>query len=180
MSVLPATPPAWLAPLRARWTALAPRERRSVLVAAVAVGLALTWLVAIAPALATLRAAPVEHAKLDAQLDEMRNLAHEAQSLRAAPPVPPAQAEAALRAATARLGEGARLDLQADRATLSFTGVAGPAFTAWLAEVRAGARARPVQAQVQQEPARAAAAGTPPPVPTYTGTVVLTLPRPNP
>lgn len=156
---------AWWAPLQARWRTLAPRERVAVAVAGSALGLYVLWSVAVQPAWRTLNDAPAELQKLDAQLDAMRVLAGEAQALRQAPPVLAAQAETALRAATGRLGDGARLDLQGDRATVNFKGVTGEAFVAWLSEVRAGARARPVQAQLMRD----AAGGT------YAGTVVLAL-----
>ena len=55
--------------------------------------------------------------------------------------MPPAQATAALRAATERLGDKAQLALQGDRATLTFTGVPFEALRSWLGEARS-ARAR--------------------------------------
>jgi general secretion pathway protein M len=174
-SSTPAAGPAWLQPLRERWLAMAPRERRMVAVAAWAVGAVLLWLIAVAPALRTLASAPAERARLDAQLDDMRTLAGEAQALRAAPQIGPAQADAALRAATERLGPTARLEPQADRMVLRFSGVSGPAFTAWLNEVRAGARARVLQAELLQEASAAAPGGAAAPALTYTGTVALVL-----
>lgn len=178
MNAVPAQPPvtdaggpAWLAPLRARWQTLAPREQRMVAIAAWAVGAVLLWLIAVAPALRTLSSAPQERARLESQLDEMRTLAAEAAALRAAPQIGPAQADAALRAATERLGATARLEPQADRTILRFSGVSGPAFAAWLTEVRAGARARVLQAELLRDaPADGAAATV-----TYTGTVALVL-----
>jgi general secretion pathway protein M len=47
-----------LAPLRARWNALAPREQNMTLLAGGVVALALLWWVALAPALHSLRTAP--------------------------------------------------------------------------------------------------------------------------
>ena len=46
------------AALRTAWAALAARERRLILGATAVVALALLWALALAPALATLRAAP--------------------------------------------------------------------------------------------------------------------------
>jgi len=94
----------------------------------------------------------------------MRRLADEAQLLRQRPPVPPAQAEAALKAATDRLGEGATLAVQGDRATLTLRSVSGDALATWLDEVRSAARARPVEAKLQQVE-----------VGRYAGTLVLSL-----
>jgi len=162
-----ASVPAWWAPLQARWRQLAARERLAVVVAAAALGLFVLWSVAVGPAWRTLHNAPIELQRLDVELDGMRMLAGETQALRQVPPVLAAQAETALRAATERLGEGARVDLQGARATVNFKGVSGEAFVAWLAEVRAGARARPVQAQLMRDTSDAGA--------TYAGTVVLML-----
>ncbi|BEP63345.1 hypothetical protein GmRootV213_38990 [Variovorax sp. V213] len=57
--------------LRARWASLDLRERRMVAIAATLVVLALLWWIALAPALRTLAAARAEHARLDAQLQQM-------------------------------------------------------------------------------------------------------------
>jgi general secretion pathway protein M len=147
-----------------RWSAMAPRERQLLTAAAWLLGLTLLVLVAIRPAWRTLSEAPKQLQALDAQLDDMRRLAREAESLRGRPPVPPAQAEAALKAATDRLGKGAQLSLQGDRATVSLSKVSGADLATWLDEVRAGARARPVEAQLGQvEPGL------------YAGSIVLAL-----
>lgn len=160
-----------LAALRAqlgpRWQALAPRERRGLLIAATALLALLLWLVAIQPAWKVLRSAPAQRAELQGQLALMRSLAAEARELRAQPPVTPEQAQAALESATsARLGSAAKLAVNGERVTATFTGVDPVAFTEWLREVRSAARARVVEAQLN----RSAQA--------YSGSVVLTLPRP--
>lgn len=139
---------AWLAPWRERWQALAPREQRLVALAVTLVALAAAWSLLVAPAWRTVSAAPAEIDRLDRQLQDMQRLAVEARELRRTPPLPPAQAEAALRAATERLGERARLTFAGDRATVTFTGVDGAQLRDWLAEVRVGARARPLEAQL--------------------------------
>lgn len=149
----------WLAPLRQQWhaalaqvaphwQALAAREKLAVQLALVALGVLVAWLIAVAPALATLRSAPAAQAALDIELERMRRLAAEAQALRRQPALPAGQAEAALRAATDRLGPAARLTLSGDRVTVSFTGVEPGALLAWLNDVRGAARARPVDAQL--------------------------------
>ena len=101
-----------LAPLRARWQALGPRERRGLALAAWVLGLFLLWAVAIAPAWRTTRAAPAQLDRLDAQLQQMQRQAHEARELRAIPALGSSQAAAALRAATDTLGAGGRLHHQ--------------------------------------------------------------------
>lgn len=135
--------------LTARWATLAPRERRLVLLAAAVIGLGLVWAIAIQPALRTLRTAPAEMARLDAQWQAMQRQAAEAGTLRAAPPLPPGLAAQALQGATDRLGGSGRLQLQGERAVLTLNGVHGEALSQWLAEARRGARARPVEAKLQ-------------------------------
>lgn len=137
-----------LAPLRQWWRALPGRERRLLLVAGGVLGLALLWWLALAPALGTLRSAPAEIETAEAQLRAMQRLAAEVTELRSTPPVNSEQAAAALRAATERLGEQARLSLQGDRAVLTLNGVGTSQLRDWLAEARSGARARPVEASL--------------------------------
>ena len=145
------------------WGKLAARERRLVVVAAWMVAGLLVWWVALGPALATLKAADQQHQTLDAQLQNMQRLAAETQALRSAPPVTPEQAAAALKAATDRLGDKAKLALQGERAVLTLTGVGTGALRDWLAEARAGARARPLEANLSR-----AAQG-------YSGTLVVAI-----
>jgi general secretion pathway protein M len=133
-----------------KWSAMAVRERQLITAAAWLAGVALLVLVGIRPAWRSLNETPMQLREVDAQLDQMRRWADEAQALRQRPPVPPVQAEAALRASTERLGSTARLTLQGDRATVFLTAVSGEALATWLDEVRAGARAKPLEAALQQ------------------------------
>lgn len=130
------------------WQARAPRERQLITAMAVALALLAVWLIAFQPALRTLREAPVELGRLDQRWQQTQLAAFESESLRNATPVPPAQAAEALRAATERLGSQAKLVVQGDRATVTFTGIAFEDIRAWLGEARSGARARPVEAQL--------------------------------
>ena len=62
------------------------------------------------------------------------------------------------------MGNAGRLMMQGDRAVLTATAVSGEALAVWLDEIRAGARAKPVEANLSQtEPGR------------YSGTVILAL-----
>lgn len=150
--------------LRAQWAGMAVRERRLIALALGLVGLALVWMIAVQPAWRTLRELPAQIDTLDLQLQQMQRLAAESRELRQLPPVPAAQAEAALRGATARLGANASLNLQGDRAILTLNGVEGSALAAWLGEVRSAARARPDEAKLSRGPNG------------YSGSVTLTLP----
>lgn len=163
------SPLATLAPLREaaalRWGALAARERIGLALAGGALALLLLWSLAIRPAWQVLREAPAQRAALEAQLARMRSLATEARELRAQPPVTPEQSGAALEAATARLGEKARLNRVGDQATVTLTALEPLALLDWLGEVRGAARARVVEAQLTRSGSG------------YSGSVVLALPR---
>jgi len=139
-----------LAPLKAWWSTLALRERRLVLLAAALIGVYLVFAIALRPAWRTLREAPAQLDALDGELQAMQRLAAEARELRATPPVNPAQSMAALKAASERLGDAARLTLQGDRAVLTLAGVGTEQLRGWLAEVRSGARARPIEANLSR------------------------------
>lgn len=134
----------------ARWQVLAPRERGAARLALAVVVLFLVWTVAIAPAWRSLREAPAQLDRLDAQMQRMQRLAAEARDLRAAATVSSSQSAAALKAATDRLGSQAKITLLGDRATLTLTGVSGEQIAQWLIEARSGARARPIEAQLSR------------------------------
>jgi general secretion pathway protein M len=149
------TPSAWLnvkQQLGARWSALALRERRYVGIAALLVGGTMLWVFAIQPAWRVVSEAPAKLDQLDMQLQQMQRLGSESVLLRAAPPVAPSQAAMALKSATERLGDTAKLSLQGDRATLTLTAVSADALRAWLQEARSTARARPVEMQLVRNP----------------------------
>jgi general secretion pathway protein M len=135
-----------------RWARLSASERQWVAVGAVVVGLGLVWGLGVAPAWKSLQSAPQRLATLEAQNQQMRALASEAKALRATPAIDPAQALAALKVATERLGAGSRLNHSGDRAVLTFAELNGTALAAWLEEARAGARARPIDAQISRGP----------------------------
>lgn len=153
-----------LQPLRSAWAARDARERRLLLLAAWVLAAYLVFALALQPAWRTMRDAPARLDALDAQLQAMQAQAAEAQALRATPPLPRPQASAALLAASERLGDKARLVEQGDRAVLTLTGASADELRSWLAEVRASARARAVEARLTRD-----AQG-------LSGTVVLALP----
>ncbi len=145
------------------WRARTSRERQAMALVGAVLAAILVWGTLVQPALRTLREAPLQLDRLDAQTQATQRMAAEGAALRGAPRVSPTQASLALKAASDRLGDRARLVMQGERATLTLTGVNPEALRAWLAEARSGARARPVEAQLQRS-----AAG-------YTGTIGVTL-----
>ena len=161
---IPVTLQAWRQQARQRWEALAPRERRLGTVALGLLAFTLLVMLLVRPAWRTLSDTPAKLNEVQSQLERMRRWADEAQALRSRPSISSSQAEAALQAATVRLGPGVQLQVQADRATLAVTRVSGAALATWLQEVRISARAKPSEARLNQiEPG------------TYAGTLVLSL-----
>ncbi len=176
--------------LNERWRALAPREQSLVLTASAVVAAALLWWLAIAPALATLRAAPARHATLDTQLQHMQRLQAEAQQLQSAPKTGPGDAVGALRMAlTQQLGKTAQLNVVGDRATVTLKAAPADGLAQWLTQARSNARTTPLEARLTLSGAAATAPSAPTPVvlggqsiaapARWDGTVVLALPAPT-
>jgi general secretion pathway protein M len=150
-------------PARRWWQSLAPREQRGVVWALSAITLLVVVMALIRPAWHTLQEAPKQLVAVESQLQQMKQLAREAQQLRATPAVSLAQSTDALKASTDRMGAVARMNLQGAQASITFNGVTPEALTEWLREVRTVARVRVSEAQL-------ARTGT-----TYSGTVLVTL-----
>jgi general secretion pathway protein M len=181
----------WLESLEARWQAwwpeLEPREQRLIGAAAALVLLALLWWVALAPALRTLSAAPAEHARLDAQLQQMTTLQTQAKALQAQPRASRDDAVRALESSVRQtLGPNAQLQPAAsgDGITVAVRTVPADTLAQWLAQARSNARAVPREAPLargaQSAPAApggaAPAAGAERPVVRWDGTLVMGLP----
>jgi general secretion pathway protein M len=152
--------------LRARWTALAPRERLLLGGAAAVVGLALVWLILVGPALSALRNAESQQRALDAQLQRVLNLQSQAKALQSQPRQNQDEAVRQLEVSVReRLGTAARMTIAGERATVTLTGASPDALAQWLAQARANARTLPAEARLTRN-----AAGL------WEGTVVLNLP----
>ena len=145
------------------WRSRAPRERIALGGVVAVVFIAFVWLVLVQPAWHTASVAPAQLDQAERELQQIQATAAEVKGLRAIAPVSSTQATAALKAATERLGEHARLSMQGDRATLTLTGVSADALLNWLGEVRSAARARPIEASLSRAPQG------------YNGTVLVTL-----
>ncbi len=152
--------------LRQRWASLAPREKLWVAVAGALLALGLVWLIAIGPALATLRNAETQRRAVDTQLLQMRSLQAQAQALQAQPKQSHDDAVRLLELSVReRLGTTGRTLIAGDRVTVTLTGAAPEALAQWLTQARVNARALPNEAHLTRN-----AAGR------WDGTVVLTLP----
>jgi general secretion pathway protein M len=152
--------------LKARWAALQPREQLMVAAATALVGFALVWWVLLSPALTTLRNAETQRRALDTQLQHMRSLQAQAQSLQSQPKQGYDEALRLLeQSVRQRLGTTARMVVAGERVTLTLTGTAADALAQWLAQARVNARAIPSEARLTRN-----AGGQ------WDGTLVLTLP----
>lgn len=158
--------------LAAAWARLAERERRLVLLAASVLGLALIWLLAVSPALRTLRQAEAQRATLAAQTEQLQRLRAEAQALQALPRLGHDEALRALESSVRqRLGDSAQLSVVGERATLVLRQTSAEALAQWLADARANARANTVEARLTRAGDNAPGA----PV-RWNGTLTLALP----
>ena len=177
---------ATLAPLQARWTAMAPREQMLVRLAVSVIVVALVWWVAIAPALRTLGSAEARQRMLEAELQTMQSLQMPAQMLQAQPAINRDDAVRALQASvTQTLGASAQLNAAGDQATLTLRSTPAEALALWLAQARVNARALPTEVRltraVAPAPSAPSAALSPaarPPAAAWSGTLVLSLPAP--
>lgn len=147
-----------LSMLQARWHLVARREQRLLLAALALVLLTLVWAVALAPALATLKAARQQRGALDVQWQQMQRLQAQAKVLQAQPPLSFDDARRLLEASVKPLGSTAQLVVTGERVSLSFKGVSADALAQWLAQVRLNARAVPSEARLVRGPAVAGAA----------------------
>ena len=143
-----------LVDLKSRWVRLAPREQRLVAGAAALVLLSLMWWLALAPALATLRAAPEQHRATDAQLQRMLSLQAQAQALQAQPRQTQEDTSRLLEATVRQqLGVTARMTIAADRVTVTLTGASPEALSLWLTQARTNARVLPSEGRLARNPA---------------------------
>jgi general secretion pathway protein M len=171
--------------LQARWDALAGRERLLVLLATAVVLLAALWWLALAPALATLRAADAQHRLLDAQLQQMRSLQAQATALQAQPRLGGDDAQRTLDALLKqKLGASAQMSVIGDRASVTLKGASADALAQWLTQARINARAVPVEVRLVRSAVAGAGTGAGPGAGAATGgvnavwdgTLVLSLP----
>ncbi len=159
--------------LKARWDALAPREKNLGLLAGAVLGAALLWWLGLAPAWQTLRAAEAQHHSLDAQLQQMQRLRAQAQLLQSQPRLGYDEALRALEASVRQnLGARGQLSVVAERATVTLKATSAEALAQWLSQVRINARALPTEARLVRT-AAPADAGAPA---SWSGTLVLSLP----
>ena len=140
-----------LAAFKNFWAARAPRERRLLAVAAVLLGAALVWQVAIAPALQTWHDAPAKQAALDTQTTHMLRLQAQAKGLQTNAPLARTAALQQLESSAAQwLGPEARVSLQGEQVRITVKAATAEGLSRWMTQARSQAQALPVQAQLQR------------------------------
>lgn len=137
--------------LRHWWGQRAPREQRMLGVAFALIGVALLWWLGVAPALRGLRQWETQAPRLEAQLQTMRSLQTEAQSLQAQPALSTAAAQQALQSTLGALGSSGSLVVQGTLATVTLRGASPQALAQWLARARTEARLAPSQATLSRD-----------------------------
>ena len=158
-----------LAPVLARWHAMAPRERAGLGMAGAVLGLAFVWWVLIAPALQTLRVADQQRQALGQQMQTLRGLQAQAKALQGSAKISTSDAVQALEASIKQqLGTTAQMNVVGERASITLKGANPDAVAKWLAQARVNAHALPTEAHLQRSADLAN--------PKWDGTVVLRLP----
>lgn len=139
-----------LQPLRTAWKGLSARERRMLVVAGVVLLVAVLWLVAIAPALRTLRDAPPQRAMQEQQLSQMRQWQSEVRALKQQPRISPEESQRVLQELGERLLGPGSVTLQGAQAQARLQGVSPEALAQWLQQARTLARAVPQEMQLER------------------------------
>jgi general secretion pathway protein M len=129
-----------------------PEKDRQRLLVLAAVFLALMlWTWNLAPALKTLREVPLQLSQLDAQTQRLKAMQAQAQTLQKAPRIKANEAVSLLqKAASEVLGNGARLNIEGSRATLTLSGVSADSLAQFVALARTQSQAMPIEAHLQK------------------------------
>ena len=153
-----------------------PDKDRQRLLALAAIFLALMlWTWNLAPALKTLREVPLQLSQLDAQTQQLKAMQAQAQTLQKSPRIKPNEAVSLLqKAASEVLGNGARLNIEGPRATLTLSGVSADSLAQFVALARTQSQAMPIEAHLQKFSASGAA--TKDSKELWRGALILSLP----
>ena len=145
------------------------KDRKLIQYLALALAFSLLWFWNIAPALKTYQEAPLQLAQLERQTENLKALQAQALALQKAPRVKVQNVGAVLQQSlTEILGNSAKLNLEASRATLTLNNVSAEALAQFLTAARTQAQAMPIEAKLQKNKT-----GT---VEVWRGTLILSLP----
>ena len=145
------------------------KDRKLIQYLALALAFSLLWFWNIAPALKTYQEAPLQLAQLERQTENLKTLQAQALVLQKAPRVKVQNVGAVLQqSSTEILGNSAKLNLEASRATLTLNNVSAEALAQFLAAARTQAQAMPIEVKLQKNKT-----GN---VEVWRGTLILSLP----
>lgn len=154
---------------RSMFQALPDKDRQRLQYLAAAMLCTLLWFLNISPALQTYQQAPLQLARLEQQSETLKALQLQAMALQKAPRIKAQDASAVLpQIMASTLGSGAKLNLEATRATFQVSSVSAEALAQFLEAARNQAHALPTEAHLQKFKA-----GT---QDKWRGTLILNLP----
>ena len=131
--------------------ALPDKDRQRLLVLASVFLALMLWTWNLAPALKTLREVPLQLTQLDAQTQQLKAMQAQAQTLQKSPRIKSNEAASLLQnAASEVLGNGARLNIEGTRATLTLSGVSADSLTQFVALARTQSQTMPIEAHLQK------------------------------
>lgn len=143
-----------LATLRQRWTSLAQREQNLMLIAGTILLLALTWSIALAPALTSLESAPARRAAADRDLQTMLQLQSQAEQLRQRPQAINADINTQLeQSLKAEMPTTAQMQWLGNRVQVTLNSAPALALARWLSQVRDNSHASVVEMKLSRAPA---------------------------
>lgn len=143
-----------LASVRQRWASLAQREQNLMLIASTILLLALTWSIALAPALRSLESAPERRAAADRDLQAMLQLQSQVELLRQRPQVNNTDVNAQLeQSLKAEMATTAQMQWLGNRVQVTLNNAPAPALARWLSQVRDNSHASVAEMKLSRAPA---------------------------
>jgi len=131
--------------------ALPDKDRQRLLVLASVFLSLMLWTWNLAPALKTLREVPLQLSQLDAQTQQLKAMQAQAQTLQKSPRIKPNEAASLFqKSASEVLGNGARLNIEGTRATLTLSGVSADSLAQFVALARTQSQTMPIEAHLQK------------------------------
>jgi len=152
------------------------KDRQRLLALGLVLLALMLWTWQLSPAFKTLRDMPAQLAQLQDQTQKLKLMQEQAQALQKSPRVQAKDARTLLqKVATENLDNGARLNIEGTRATLTISRVSAESLAQFLALARTQAQALPIEAQLQKF-TDAGAPKTNTPADLWRGTLILSLP----
>lgn len=135
--------------VKAWWKALSSRDKRMIRVAAALLIFVLLWLLALQPAIRTIRSFESAQRTQEAKLQQMLNLQSQAQSMQNLPLVSQAAAVTALEISIEQtFGNRAEIIFNGNNATVNVRAISPEDLAKWLNNIRTNSRTVAVQARL--------------------------------